>query len=46
MYPESVAEVKQLTKEYIENYNYRRGHQSYNYQVPADVYFGISSDAA
>ncbi len=46
MYPESVAEVKQLTKEYIENYNYKRGHQSYNYQVPADVYFGISSDAA
>lgn len=46
MYPESVTEVKQLTKEYIENYNYRRGHQNYNYQVPSDVYFGISSDAA
>lgn len=46
MYLESVAEVKQLTKDYIENYNYNRGNQSYNYQVPADVYFGKSSNAA
>lgn len=29
MYPENVAEIKTLTKEYIQHYNYSRGHQSY-----------------
>jgi len=38
--PETVHEVKSLTKEYIETYNYKRGHQSYNYRTPADVYYG------
>jgi len=31
--------VKSLTKEYIENYNYHRGHQSYNYKIPGEIYF-------
>lgn len=46
MYPETVAEVKQLTKEYIENYNYIRGHQSYDYKVPAEIYFRKSESVA
>ena len=38
MYPEKVAEVKSLTKEYIENYNYHGGHQSYNFKIPGEIY--------
>lgn len=39
MYPETVFEVKSITKEYVQTYNYKRGHQSYNYQTPAEIYF-------
>jgi putative transposase len=39
MYPETVAEVKTITREYIEHYNYERGHQSYDYKTPAKIYF-------
>ena len=39
MHPETVPEVKQITKEYIDHYNYQRGHQSYQYQTPAEIYF-------
>ena len=39
MHPETVHEVKQITKEYIDHYNYQRGHQSYQYQTPAEIYF-------
>jgi len=46
MYPENVAEVKTLTKEYIEHYNYHRGHQSYNYKTPGEIYFGKLANAA
>ena len=46
MYPETVAEVKNLTKEYIHHYNYERGHQSYNYKTPPDIYFGFIASAA
>ena len=46
MYPENVAEVKTLTKEYIEHYNYHRGHQNYNYKTPGEIYFGKLANAA
>lgn len=46
MYPETVSEVKAITKEYIEHYNCNRGHQSYNYQTPADIYFAADANAA
>lgn len=46
MYSETVSEVKELTKEYIENYNYHRGHQSYDYKTPAEIYFGYIASAA
>jgi putative transposase len=46
MYPETVSEIKTITKEYIEHYNYNRGHQSYDYQKPADIYFAANAKAA
>ncbi|MFT9488442.1 MAG: integrase core domain-containing protein [Tepidibacillus sp.] len=46
MYPETVTEVKKITKEYIENYNFNRGHQSYDYKTPADIYYGNLKSAA
>jgi len=46
MYPETVSEVKAITKEYIQHYNYTRGHQSYNYQTPAEIYFAADANAA
>ncbi len=45
-YPETVTEVKTLTKKYIEHYNYTRGHQSYDYKTPAEVYYNILQKAA
>ena len=46
MYPETVAEVKSITKEYIDHYNYHRGHQSYHYKTPAEMYFNNAASAA
>lgn len=46
MYPETVSEVKALTKEYINHYNYERGHQSYDYKTPAEIYFGFVANSA
>ena len=46
MCPETVAEVKSITKEYIAHYNYHRGHQSYHYKTPAEVYFKGAVSAA
>ncbi len=46
MYPETVTEVKSITKKYVQTYNYHRGHQSYNYQTPAEIYFGYAAKAA
>lgn len=45
-YPETVTEVKILTKKYIQHYNFTRGHQRYNYKTPADIYYNISQQAA
>lgn len=44
MYPETVREVKQITKEYMEHYNYSRAHQSYDYKTPAEIYFSSPSE--
>ena len=46
IYPKTVSEVKTLTKEYINHYNYERGHQSYDYKTPAEIYFGFVASAA
>lgn len=45
-YPETVNEVKTLTKEYIEHYNFTRGHQSYEYKTPAEIYYNLLKIAA
>lgn len=44
--PETVLEVKTLTKEYIEHYNFNRGHQRFEYQTPAEIYYEIQECAA
>lgn len=44
--PETVKEVKLLTKEYIEHYNFSRPHQSYEYQTPAEIYYQVDEIAA
>jgi len=46
MYPETVTEVKIITREYIEHYNYERGHQSYDYKTPAEIYFASVASVA
>ena len=45
-YPETVTEVKNLTKKYIQHYNFTRGHQRYDYETPANIYYNISQQAA
>lgn len=39
MYPETVAEVKSLTDEYMYTYNHNRGHQTHGYLTPYQVYY-------
>lgn len=46
MYPETIQEVKKITDEYMETYNYDRGHQTFNYSTPSEIYFGIINQAA
>lgn len=46
MHPKTVREVKDITKEYVETYNYKRGHQSYNYKTPAQIYFNLQEQIA
>lgn len=46
MCPETVTEVKQITKEYMQNHNYARGHQTHGYRTPVDVYFDINNQVA
>jgi putative transposase len=40
--PETVLELKQLTKKYIQHYNWKRGHQSLKYGTPASIYYAES----
>jgi len=37
---ETVQQLRQITKEYVEHYNHRRPHQSLDYKTPAEYYFG------
>ena len=46
MCPETVTEVKSITKEYMEHYNYQRGHQRHQYKTPADIYFASMAKVA
>jgi putative transposase len=39
MQPETVTEVKSITREYMKHYNYERGHQSYGYKTPLNLNF-------
>lgn len=45
-YPETITEVKTLTRLYMDHYNFDRGHQSYDYDTPADIYYGNCLKAA
>jgi putative transposase len=38
-------ELRQLTKEYIDDYNYERPHQSLDYKTPAECYYGLKLKA-
>ncbi len=46
MYPETVTEVKTITRDYIQYYNFERGHQSFDYKTPAEVYFNAAENVA
>lgn len=43
-YPETVRELKQMTRNYMNHYNWRRPHQSLGDQTPASVYFKHKAD--
>lgn len=40
---ETGNQLRKITHEYMEHYNYHKPHQSFEYKVPADVYFGINN---
>lgn len=40
LYPETVLELKQMTKLYMHHYNWRRPHQALEDKTPAIVHFG------
>jgi putative transposase len=42
--PETVLELKQMTKQYIEHYNWKRPHQSLKYATPSNIYYELSDD--
>lgn len=44
--PETVQEVKEMTKEYMSHYNYDRGHQTFGYKTPYEIYHSIQKIAA
>lgn len=46
MYPETIQDVKKITNEYMQTYNYDRGHQSHDYITPSEIYFGTNNQAA
>lgn len=46
LYPETVRELKQMTKQYMDHYNWRRPHQSLDYKSPAAIYFNEHLDRA
>lgn len=40
LYPETVSELKQMTKLYMHHYNWKRKHQSLERRTPASIYWG------
>jgi putative transposase len=46
MCPETVMEVKSITKEYMHTYNYHRDHQRHQYRTPAEIFFNHEKKAA
>jgi putative transposase len=39
LYPETIREVKEMTREYMAHYNYDRDHQGLDDATPSSVYF-------
>lgn len=39
LYPETVPELKQMTREYIAHYNWHRPHQALDYNTPSNIHF-------
>jgi putative transposase len=46
MCPETVMEVKTITKEYMHTYNYHRDHQRHQYKTPAEIFFNHEKKVA
>lgn len=44
--PETVREVKEMTKAYMEHYNYERNHQGLDEQTPKELYYSNKRNAA
>lgn len=44
--PETVREVKDMTRAYMERYNYERGHQGIDDQTPSNLYYSMKKTAA
>jgi len=44
--PETVRDVKDIAKAYMERYNYARDHQGLENQTPSSVYFSAKENAA
>lgn len=43
--PETVTELKEMTKKYITHYNYNRPHQSLKYKTPGSIYYANNGNA-
>lgn len=43
LYPETVSELKQMTKHYMYHYNWKRPHQALGDKTPANIYLGRST---
>jgi putative transposase len=44
--PETVRDVKDMSKAYMERYNYERNHQGLENQTPNSIYFAAKGNAA
>lgn len=46
LYPETVREVKEMTRQYMTHYNYERDHQGLDDVTPSLIYFCRNEAAA
>jgi putative transposase len=44
LYPETVPELKQMTREYIDHYNWHRPHQALDYNTPANIHTFLNNN--